>query len=148
MNDNGSHSNDADGYSSRQKQAPIVARQFVVNLVTERLLAAMNVSAAECQSEESELTAVDLHTAAQSVRVKPSRLAAAQASLECELFQLQPLGANALYNIGEVVMFHVANHLLGPRLQLAVLRRLGGSVPLRSASLPKPAYPPGELAGN
>jgi flavin reductase (DIM6/NTAB) family NADH-FMN oxidoreductase RutF len=108
----------------------------VVNLVTEKLLAAMNVSAAECQPEESELTAVDLHSAAQSVRVKPPRLAEAQASLECQLFQFQPLGANALYNIGEVVMFHVANHLLGPRLQLAVFRRLGGSVLRRFTAAP------------
>jgi flavin reductase (DIM6/NTAB) family NADH-FMN oxidoreductase RutF len=100
--------------------------ELVVNLVTQDLLAAMNVSAAEFPPEESELTAVDLHTA-QSVRVKAPRLAEAQASLECELFQSQPLGANTLY-IGEVVMFHVAHHLLGPRLQIngfAPIGRLG-----------------------
>ena len=100
--------------------------EFVVNLVPEDLLAAMNLSAAEFPPEESELTAVDLHSA-ESVRVKAPRLAEAQASLECKLFQSQPLGANTLY-IGEVVMFHVADHLLGPRLHVdgfAPIGRLG-----------------------
>jgi len=54
-------------------------------------------------------------------------LAAAQASLECTLFQSHPLGANTLY-IGEVVMFHVADRLLGPRFHInnfAPIGRLG-----------------------
>jgi flavin reductase (DIM6/NTAB) family NADH-FMN oxidoreductase RutF len=100
--------------------------EFVVNLVTEDLLAAMNISAAEFPPDESELSAVNLH-AAPSVRLKAPRLAEAQASLECKLFQSQPLGANTLY-IGEVVMFHVADHLLGPRLHInnfAPIGRLG-----------------------
>ena len=100
--------------------------EFVVNLVTEELLAAMNVSAADFPPEESELTATNLHTA-QSVRVKAPRLAEAHASLECKLFQSQSLGANTLY-IGEVVMFHVADRLIGPRLYInnfAPIGRLG-----------------------
>ena len=90
--------------------------EFVVNLVTEDLLAAMNVSAVEFPPEESELTATNLHIV-HSIRVKAPRLVEAQASLECKLFHSQPLGANTLY-IGEVVMFHVADHLLGPRLHI------------------------------
>jgi flavin reductase (DIM6/NTAB) family NADH-FMN oxidoreductase RutF len=100
--------------------------EFVVNLVTEDLLAAMNITAAEFPPDESELSAVNLH-AAPSVRLKAPRLAEAQASLECKLFQSQPLGTNTLY-IGEVVMFHVADHLLGPRLHInnfAPVGRLG-----------------------
>ena len=100
--------------------------EFVVNLVTEDLLAAMNITAAEFPPDESELSAVNLH-AAPSVRLKAPRLAEAQVSLECKLFQSQPLGTNTLY-IGEVVMFHVADHLLGPRLHInnfAPIGRLG-----------------------
>jgi len=100
--------------------------EFVVNLVTEDLLAAMNITAAEFPPEESELSAVNLH-AAPSVRLKAPRLAEAQASLECKLYQSQPLGTNTLF-IGEVVMFHVADHLLGPRLHInhfAPIGRLG-----------------------
>jgi flavin reductase (DIM6/NTAB) family NADH-FMN oxidoreductase RutF len=100
--------------------------EFVVNLVTEDLFDAMNISAADFPAGHSELAAAHLHTAP-SVRIKPPRVAEAQASLECKLFSAQPLGANTLF-IGEVVMFHVADHLLGPRMHIndfAPLGRLG-----------------------
>jgi len=100
--------------------------EFVVNLVTEDLFDAMNISAADFPSEQSELAAAHLH-AAPSMRIKVPRVAEAQASLECKLFSAQPLGANTLF-IGEVVMFHVADHLMGPRLHInnfAPIGRLG-----------------------
>jgi flavin reductase (DIM6/NTAB) family NADH-FMN oxidoreductase RutF len=100
--------------------------EFVVNLVTEELLAAMNVSAADFPPDQSELPAAGL-LATPSVRVRPPRLARAPTSLECRLFQALPLGANTLF-IGEVVMFHVSDHLLGPRLHIdhfAPIGRLG-----------------------
>ncbi len=100
--------------------------EFVVNLVTEELLAAMNVSAADFPPDQSELIAAHLHTAP-SVHVTPPRLAEAQVSLECRLFQTLELGSNTLC-IGEVVMFHIADHLMGPRLHVenfAPLGRLG-----------------------
>jgi flavin reductase (DIM6/NTAB) family NADH-FMN oxidoreductase RutF len=100
--------------------------EFVVNLVTEELFGAMNVSAADFPAEQSELAAAHLHTAP-SVRIKVPRVAEAQASIECKLFSAQPLGANTLF-IGEVVMFHVADHLIGPRLHInnfAPIGRLG-----------------------
>jgi flavin reductase (DIM6/NTAB) family NADH-FMN oxidoreductase RutF len=55
------------------------------------------------------------------------RIAQAQVSLECKLFSTQELGDNTLI-IGEIVMFHVADHLMGPRLHVnyfAPLGRLG-----------------------
>jgi flavin reductase (DIM6/NTAB) family NADH-FMN oxidoreductase RutF len=100
--------------------------EFVVNLVTEELFEAMNVSAADFPPGISELEAAHLH-AAPSVRVKAPRVAEAQASLECKLHSAQPLGANTLF-IGEVVMFHVADHLVGPRFHVnnfAPIGRLG-----------------------
>ena len=100
--------------------------EFVVNLVTEELFDAMNLSAADFPPEQSELEAAHLH-AAPSVRIKAPRVAEAQASLECKLHSAQSLGANTLF-IGEVVMFHVADHLLGPRLHIenfAPIGRLG-----------------------
>jgi len=102
------------------------SREFVVNLVTEELFDAMNISAADFPAGQSELEAAHLHTAP-SVRIKTPRVAQAQASLECKLFSAQPLGANTLF-IGEVVMFHVADHLIGPRLHVnnfAPIGRLG-----------------------
>ena len=100
--------------------------EFVVNLVTEELFDAMNISAADFPEGESELAAADLH-AAPSVKVKPPRLAESQASMECKLHSSQLLGNNTLV-IGEVVMFHVADHLMGPRLHIndfAPIGRLG-----------------------
>jgi flavin reductase (DIM6/NTAB) family NADH-FMN oxidoreductase RutF len=101
-------------------------REFVVNMVTEDLLAAMNVSAADFPPDVSEMAAAGLESAP-SVKIKPPRLAAALASLECKLYQTHALGSNTLV-IGEVVMFHVADALLGPRFHakdFAPVGRLG-----------------------
>jgi flavin reductase (DIM6/NTAB) family NADH-FMN oxidoreductase RutF len=104
----------------------LASGEFVVNLVTEELFGAMNISAADFPPDQSELAAANI-SAAPSVRVKAPRLAQAQASLECTLFKSEPIGANTLF-IGEVVMFHVADHLLGPRMHInnfAPIGRLG-----------------------
>ena len=104
----------------------LASGEFVVNLVTEELFGAMNVSAADFPGGESELAAANLHTAP-SVKVRPPRVAESQASMECKLHSSQLLGRNTLV-IGEVVMFHVADHLMGPRLHVknfAPIGRLG-----------------------
>lgn len=97
--------------------------EFVVNLVTEDLLGAMNVSAADFPPDVSEVIAANLETAA-SIKIKPPRIAQAQASLECKLFKSEPLGAYTLF-IGEVVMFHIADELVGPRLRINGFEPLG-----------------------
>jgi flavin reductase (DIM6/NTAB) family NADH-FMN oxidoreductase RutF len=104
----------------------LASGEFVVNMVTEELFDAMNVSAADFPEGESELEAANLH-AAPSVKVKPPRIAESQASMECKLHSSQQLGKNTLI-IGEVVMFHVADHLMGPRMYVnnfAPIGRLG-----------------------
>jgi len=104
----------------------LASGEFVVNMVTEELFDAMNISAADFPEGESELTAANLH-AAPSVKIKAPRLAEAQASMECKLHSSQLLGKNTLI-IGEVVMFHVADHLMGPRMHVnnfAPIGRLG-----------------------
>ena len=100
--------------------------EFVVNLVTEDLFDAMNISAADFPPDQSELEAAHLHTAP-STRITTPRVAEAQVSMECRLYSAQPLGANTLI-IGEVVMFHVTDHLIGTRLHIdnfAPIGRLG-----------------------
>lgn len=100
--------------------------EFVVNLVTEELFDAMNLSAADFPPGQSELEAAGLH-AAPSARVKVPRVAESQASMECRLHSEQALGENTLF-IGEVVMFHVADQLIGPNLHVngfAPIGRLG-----------------------
>ena len=117
--------NDAGGPKDTAKNVRAKG-EFVVNLVTEELFDAMNISAAEFPAEQSELEAAHLH-AAPSIRVTVPRVAEAQASLECKLFSEQTLGANTLF-IGEVVMFHVADHLIDAGLHInnfAPIGRLG-----------------------
>jgi flavin reductase (DIM6/NTAB) family NADH-FMN oxidoreductase RutF len=100
--------------------------EFVVNLITEDLLDAMNISSVDFPPDESEVTAANLRTVP-GIRVKTPRLEQSQASLECKLFRAETLGASTLI-IGEVVMFHVADHLVGPRMQItnfAPIGRLG-----------------------
>jgi flavin reductase (DIM6/NTAB) family NADH-FMN oxidoreductase RutF len=100
--------------------------EFVVNMVTEDMFDAMNISAADFPPDQSELDATKLGTT-ESVHVTVPRIAQAQVSLECKLFSTQKLGDNTLI-IGEIVMFHVADHLMGPRLHMnnfAPLGRLG-----------------------
>lgn len=100
--------------------------EFVVNLVTEELLTAMNISAADFPPDQSELTAAGLHTQA-STRIQVPRVAEAQASMECVLHSQQALGLYTLF-IGQVVMFHVADHLIGERMHVndfAPIGRLG-----------------------
>ncbi|MGA7594859.1 MAG: flavin reductase family protein [Gallionella sp.] len=125
--------------------------EFVVNMVTEELFDAMNVSAADFPFGESELAAAGLH-AAPSVKVKPPRVAESQASMECKLHSTQQLGKNTLI-VGEVVMFHVADHLMGPRMHVngfAPIGRLGSpSVYCRSTDrfdVPRISY--AEWLGN
>ena len=104
----------------------LAGKEFVVNMVTEELFEAMNVSAADFPFGESELLAAGLQAAA-SVKVKPPRVAECQAAMECRLHTTLKLGGNTLV-IGEVVMFHVADDLVGPRLHIngfAPIGRLG-----------------------
>ena len=104
----------------------LASGEFVVNMVTEDVLAAMNISAADFPSDESELTAAGLHVAT-SLRVKVPRVTESQASMECKLYSQQALGAYTIF-IGEVVMFHVADHLMGERMHVngfAPIGRLG-----------------------
>jgi flavin reductase (DIM6/NTAB) family NADH-FMN oxidoreductase RutF len=118
--------NNSDGSPKDTARNIEASGEFVVNLVTEDLIAAMNISAAEFPPDESEMKAAGLESAA-SLKVKVPRLARTQVALECRLHSTVPLGLYALY-IAEVVMFHVADHLVGERMHIegfAPIGRLG-----------------------
>ncbi|SDH66745.1 flavin reductase family protein [Propionivibrio dicarboxylicus] len=94
----------------------LAEREFVVNMVTEEVFDAMNISAADFPPDKSEVDAAGL-AVAPSVKIRTPRVAEAQASLECRLHSEQRLGSYTMF-IGEVVMFHVADHLVGQRLHI------------------------------
>ena len=116
-----------DGGTPKDTERNIQASgEFVAHLVTEELLSAMNISAADFPPDQSEVSAAGLETTP-SLRIKVPRLLRAQASMECTLFQTIALGSNTLI-IGEVVMFHVANDLIASGLRIdhfAPIGRLG-----------------------
>jgi flavin reductase (DIM6/NTAB) family NADH-FMN oxidoreductase RutF len=97
--------------------------EFVVNMVSENLFAAMNVSAADFPSDISELTIAGLH-AEPSLHIAVPRVAEAEVSMECKLHDTRMLGSNTIIT-GEVVMFHVADHLLGERLHVQGFAPIG-----------------------
>ncbi len=121
--------------------------QFVVNLVTPEVIDAMNLTASEFAADvdEFEMASVD---AADSVQVKPPRVAESAASLECELHQAihlgnGPAGANVV--IGRIVWIHVRDDLVdGDRLDPSLLRtvgRMGGATYVHTSDrfdLPRP----------
>ena len=114
--------NEAGGLKDTAKNIQ-ATKEFVVNLVTEELFDAMNLSAADFPPDISELQVAGLH-AAPSAKIAAPRVAEAKASLECVLYSAQPLGSYTMF-IGEVVMFHVADELLGPRLHIENFTPLG-----------------------
>lgn len=97
--------------------------EFVVNMITENLLPAMNISAAEYPPQVSELESAGL-TALPSARIHTPRLAESPASFECILRQQVPAGDNIIF-IGEVVMFHVADSLIDANLRVTGFAPIG-----------------------
>jgi flavin reductase (DIM6/NTAB) family NADH-FMN oxidoreductase RutF len=107
--------------------------EFVVNAAVANLAAQVNLSSKALPAGESEAELAGL-TVTPSVRVRPPRLAASPAHLECVLRQVLSIGdgpgaANLV--IGEVVLIHVADAVLDadgridPR-KLRTIGRLGG----------------------
>jgi flavin reductase (DIM6/NTAB) family NADH-FMN oxidoreductase RutF len=83
--------------------------EFVVNVVSEEIAAAMNATAAEVGPEVDEFALAGL-TAVASEVVRAPRVAEAKAQMECKLLQIvtvsdRPGGASLV--IGEIVRFHV-----------------------------------------
>jgi flavin reductase (DIM6/NTAB) family NADH-FMN oxidoreductase RutF len=80
--------------------------QFVVNLVSEEMAEAMNVTAIEFDADVDELQEAQLQILA-SEKVKPPRIAASPVAMECELMQIVELGAQNGLVLGRVVAMHL-----------------------------------------
>jgi flavin reductase (DIM6/NTAB) family NADH-FMN oxidoreductase RutF len=80
--------------------------QFVVNLVSEEMAKAMNVTAIEFDAGVNELRHAGLATLP-SEKVKPPRIALSPVAMECELMQIVELGASNGLVLGRVLAMHV-----------------------------------------
>ena len=84
---------------------------FVVNLVTEELAAAMNLTSIDAPAEVNELELAGL-TAAESAHVRPPRIGESPVSLECRNLSSVVTGPHQTVVIGRVLAIHVADALV------------------------------------
>ena len=115
--------------------------EFVVNLVTEDTVTAMNDTAADLLPHEDEFAHAGL-TPAASVHIAVPRIAEARVAYECRLLQLIPVGAGRTIVLGEALALHVDDAaVLDParaHIDLAALKlvgRMAGDAYCRTASL-------------
>ena len=86
-------------------------QEFVVDLVSEMLAEAMNVTCIDAPANVDELTIAGLKSAP-SIKVRPPRVADSPVSLECRLHTAVPLGPNQIILIGRIVHAHVADNVM------------------------------------
>ncbi|PYE51905.1 flavin reductase family protein [Deinococcus yavapaiensis] len=105
-------------------------REFVVNFVSEELLHAMNVTAAELPHLEDEVKLVGLTPEASST-VDVPRIAESPAAFECREVTTVLIGKNRIV-LGEVLTIHVRDDLVDPEkfyvdtANLKLVGRMGG----------------------
>jgi flavin reductase (DIM6/NTAB) family NADH-FMN oxidoreductase RutF len=107
--------------------------EFVVNAAVASLAEQVNLSSKELPYGESEADYVGLRTVP-SIKVKAPRIAESPVNLECKVLQIVPVGTGPIAGnlvIGEVLMIHVADAVLGPDgkvdpRKLRTIARLGG----------------------
>jgi len=101
-------------------------KQFVVNLVSEDMAQAMNITAIEFESDVNELAEARLDTYP-SVHISPPRIAGSPVSMECELMQIVELGKETGLVLGRVLALHIRedvildadkHHIDTPKLKL------------------------------
>ena len=86
-------------------------KQFVVNLVSEQVAEAMNITAIEFPREVEELKQAGL-SIAPSLYVKPPRIAESPVAFECELLQIVELGSDSGLVLGKVLAMHVRDEFV------------------------------------
>ncbi len=126
--------------------------EFVVNIVTEDLAEAMNITSADLPAEMNEFEIAGL-TITPSTAVRPPRVAKSPIHYECKvvhIFELgkQPGAGNIV--IGRVVHIHVDESVLfgGDKIDLAKLKpigRLGGNGYCRVTDLFKMVRPSSQI---
>ncbi|HEX6257032.1 MAG TPA: flavin reductase family protein [Euzebyales bacterium] len=103
--------------------------EFVVNIVSRRLMEQMNLTAADFPADEDEFHWADLQRAPSSV-VSVPRVAGAPAALECTLREVLEVG-NGRMVFGDVVRVHTDERLWQdgeiPPERLDAVGRLGGA---------------------
>lgn len=131
----------------------LATKQYVINIATEPLAEAMNLSSTELPPERNEFEVAGL-TAAPSVRVIAPRVAESPVSFECELRQVVPIGdgtpGSSWIMIGEIVYIHVADDIINEKFyidaqKLGAIGRLSGFGYTRTTNTFDMKRPPSQL---
>ena len=86
--------------------------EFVVNIVDETLVEAMNLTSGEWAYDVDEFALAKLETAP-SIDVRPPRVAAAPAAMEARVHQIVPVeGTRSTMVVGQVLRYHLRADLL------------------------------------
>lgn len=122
------------GLSSRKDTLAnlLQTQEFTVNLVTEEVFEAMNMTADSYPAEENEFDIAGL-TAVASDTVAAPCVGEAKASFECRVIHTMPVGrprggaqASTMLVVGESLTAHVDNEILeGTRVDQAALKAVG-----------------------
>jgi flavin reductase (DIM6/NTAB) family NADH-FMN oxidoreductase RutF len=119
-----------DGGTKDTYQNVVATKEFVINVVTEDVAEAMNISATELPPEINEFEMAGV-TAAASVKVKPPRVLESPVNYECVLRQVVQVGdglpGSGWVIIGEVVHVHVADSVIDEnyRVNVRALKPIG-----------------------
>jgi flavin reductase (DIM6/NTAB) family NADH-FMN oxidoreductase RutF len=97
----------ADGSLKDSTANMLETGEFVVNLVCEADVAAMNLTCIDAPSDVDEIALAGLDVVP-SLGVAPPRIASAPVSMECRVHQHQAIGTTTLV-IGEVLHFHLCD---------------------------------------
>jgi flavin reductase (DIM6/NTAB) family NADH-FMN oxidoreductase RutF len=89
----------------------LAAREFVVNLVSEQMAEAMNVTCIDAPADVEELALAGLRTMP-SDKVGVPRVEASPVAFECVLHAEVPLSTNQFIAIGRIVRAHVADEFV------------------------------------
>ncbi len=116
-------------------------RQFVINLVSEEMARAMNMTAIAFEPGVNELCEAGVDTCP-SVRIKPPRIAGSPVAMECKLMQIVDLGTDTGLVLGRVLAMHIRKdavmdaaklHIDTPKLKL--IGRMHGNWYTRTSNL-------------
>ena len=89
----------------------LAGREFVVNLVSEELAEAMNITCLDAPANIDELKLAGLASEPSS-KVRPPRIASSPVAFECALHADVQLGTNQFIAIGKIVQAHVADRFV------------------------------------
>ena len=97
--------------------------EFVVNIVSEKILGEMNIAATDFPSDISEIPNANLRLA-ESLKVKPPRITESAANFECRHVVTNEIGRNRV-TIGKIVHLHLNEEFYDAETRHVLTEKIG-----------------------